>query len=147
MVRYKGSHGVSNKDGHVVMNKAGHVVRNKAGQVDRNNPGHVVRNKAGHKVRNKAGHEVRDKAGHVIWNKAGHMAWLLCISEAGSITKYKKCFLRNYRVNRVFVQFFFFKNRLIRSEIFFSKYDCMGIKKSVILWRFQKVGLSLVTKT
>ena len=66
-----------------------------------------------------------------------------------SKTKIEKVFfdiLRNYKVNRVFVQFFF-KNRLIRSEIFFlSKYDFMGIKKSVILWRLQKVGHSLVTK-
>ena len=54
-----------------------------------------------------------------------------------SKTKKEKAFfniLRNYRV------------RLIRSEIFLSKYDFMGIKKSVILCRFQKVGRSLVTK-
>ena len=63
-----------------------------------------------------------------------------------SKTKIEKAFfdiLRNYRVLRKT----FFQKLLHKVRNFFlSKYDFMGIKKSVILWRFQKVGHSLVTK-
>ncbi len=50
-----------------------------------------------------------------------------------SKTKIEKVFIdimRNHRVIRIFVQI---KKKTIRSEFFSSKYDLLGIKKSVIL--------------
>ena len=63
-----------------------------------------------------------------------------------SKTKIEKAFfhiLRNYRVLRKT----FFQKLLNKVRNFFlSNYVFMGIKKSVILWRFQNVGRSIVTK-
>ena len=82
-----------------------------------------------------------------FWNL--HLAHQKMDSDWNSQTKIEKAFSLFCVVTAraLFLWNFFWPKPLNKVRIFFlSKYDFMGIKISVILWRFQKCGRSLVTK-